>query len=221
MNQNLKIFFAELIGTFILVVFATGSIVIDSKNDNTFGVSFIALLHFIGLAIAVYAFRKISMACFNPAVTIGFLITKHISKNQSVKYFAGQIIGAILGSVFVKYILGNYGNLGTNIPNYDYSLPVIFGTEILATALLMGVIFIVVYTKGLKGFGGVAIAGIVAIDVLLFANISAASMNPARSLAPALISNIMGDLWIFWTAPFIGAATIGIIYRKITSKITR
>jgi len=221
MNNNLKIFFAEVIGTYILVVFATGSIVIDSKNDNTFGVSFIALLHFIGLAIAIYAFRKISMAYFNPAVTIGFLITKHISKNQSVTYFAAQIIGAILGSVFVKYVLGNYGNLGTNIPNYDYSLPVIFGTEILATALLMSVILIVVYTKGLKGFGGIAIAGIVAIDVLLFASISAASMNPARSLAPALVSNIMGDLWIFWTAPFIGSVIVGVIYRKIINKITR
>ena len=220
MNDNLKIFFAEVIGTYILVVFATGSIVIDGKYDNNFGVSFIALLHFIGLAIAVYAFRKISMAYFNPAVTIGFLITKQISKNQVFTYLTAQIIGAILGSIFVKQVIGDYNNLGTNIPNYDYSIPVIFGTEILATALLMSVILIVVYTKGLKGFGGAAIAGIVAIDVLLFAHISAASMNPARSLAPALISNIMGDLWIFWTAPFIGAAAVGVIYRKITSKIT-
>ena len=215
MNSTLKIFVAEIIGTFILVVFATGSIVIDGKNNNEFGISFIALLHFIGLAIAVYAFAKISMANFNPAVTIGFMITRHIKKNQFITYFVAQIIGAIAGSIFVKHILGNYGNLGTNIPNYDYSIPVIFGTEVLATALLMGVILIVVHTKGLKGFGGVAIAGIVAIDVLLFANISAASMNPIRSLAPALVSNILGDLWIFWSAPFLGSAIMGIIYRKI------
>ena len=98
MNSTLKIFVAEIIGTFILVVFATGSIVIDGKNNNEFGISFIALLHFIGLAIAVYAFAKISMPHFNPAVTIGFMITRHIKKNQFITYFVAQIIGAIAGS---------------------------------------------------------------------------------------------------------------------------
>lgn len=215
-SKQIKLFVAEVIGTFILVVFATSSIVINAKYDNAYGISFIALLHFVGLAMAVYAFAKISMAHFNPAVTIGFLITKHIPKNLVFTYFTAEIIGAILGSLFVKQVFGNYGDLGTNLPNYDFSIPVIFGTEILATALLMGVILVVVHTKGLKRFSGMAIAGIVAIDVILFANISAASMNPARSLAPALVANILGDLWIYWTAPFIGAIITAFAYTKIT-----
>jgi len=217
---QLKIFVAELVGTFILVVFATGSIVLDGANDNVFGISFISLAHFVGLAIAVYAFGKISLAHFNPAVTIGFLLTKHMPKTRLLTYIAAEITGAISGSIFVKHFIGNYANLGANFPNYSFSVPVVYGVEILATIFLMGVILIVVHTKGLKGFSGVAIAGIVALDVLFFANISGASMNPARSLAPALVSdNFFTDLWIYWTAPFIGAAIAAIMYRIIKAKI--
>ena len=215
-SSHIKLFFAEVMGTFILVVFATGSIVIAAQYDKTLGVPFIALLHFVGLAIAVYAFLKISMAHLNPAVTIGFLITKHMPKNQIWTYFTAEIIGAILGSVFVKYIIGTQGDLGTNLPNYNFSIPVIFGAEILATGLLMGVILIVVHKKGLRGFSGAAIGGIVTLDVIFFAGVSGASMNPARSLAPALISNIIGDLWLYWTAPFIGAVIVAFVYKFIT-----
>jgi len=217
---QLKIFVAELVGTFTLVVFATGSIVLDGANDNAFGISFISLAHFVGLAIAVYAFGKISLAHFNPAVTIGFLLTKHMPKTRLLTYVAAEITGAISGSIFVKHFIGNYANLGANFPNYSFSVPVIYGTEILATLFLMGVILIVVHTKGLRGFSGVAIGGIVALDVLFFANISGASMNPIRSLAPALVSGNFNftDLWIYWTAPFIGAAIAAIMFKALLAK---
>jgi hypothetical protein len=92
------------------------------------------------------------MAQFNPAVTVGFMITRHIvTRIQVVYYFTAEIIGALFGSLFVKYFIGNTANLGTNLPNYIYPIPVIFGIEVMASALLMSVILIVVYTKGLKG----------------------------------------------------------------------
>jgi len=218
-SKKLKVFAAEVVGTFILVVFATGSIVLDAKHDNAFGISFITLAHFVGLAIAVYAFRKISMAHFNPAVTIGFLITRHMPRNQLPTYLAAEITGAMLGSLFVKYFIGNYGSLGTNFPNYRFPIPVIYGAEIFATMFLMAVILAAVQTGGLKGFSGVAIGGIVALDVLFFAGISGASMNPARSLAPALVANITGDLWLYWSAPFIGAAIVALAYRLIGERM--
>jgi aquaporin Z len=218
MVHYLKIFMSEVIGTFILVVFATGSIVFDAKYDQEFGIAFISFAHFIGLAIAVYAFGKISMAHFNPAVTVGFLITKHMPKRQLVTYFLAEITGAVLGSLVVKHGLGNYGNLGANSPNYSFPLPIIYGIEIIATILLMGVILFVVHKKGLRGFGGVAIAGIVALDVLFFANISGASMNPARSLAPVLFTNTLGDLWLYWSAPFIGAGITAYAYKLIDER---
>ena len=142
---------------------------------------------FVGIAIGVYIFGKISMAHFNPAVTLGFLITKHITKIQLLYYITAEIIGALLGSLFVKFLIGSNANLGANAPNYSYPIPVIFGIEVLASALLMAVILVVVHTKGLKGFSGIAIGGIVGLDIFFLALISGASMNPARSLAPAFL----------------------------------
>jgi aquaporin Z len=212
--SNLQIFTVELIGTFILVVFATGSIVYDAEFFNgELGIPFAALAPFIALLIGVYSFGKISLAHFNPAVTIGYYITGHITKLQVVYYFTAEIIGAFLGSMFVLQFIGDGANLGTNAPNYDFSIFLIFSVEVIASAMLMGVIFYVVYTKGLRGFSGVAIGGIVGLDILFLAFISGASMNPARALAPALISGTLGDLWLYWSAPFIGTIIAAFAFR--------
>ena len=121
--SNLQIFTVELIGTFILVVFATGSIVYDAEVfDGSLGIPFAAVAPFIALLIGVYSFGKISLAHFNPAVTIGYYITGHISKIQVVYYFVAEIIGAILGSLFVLTFIGDAANLGANAPNYDFSI---------------------------------------------------------------------------------------------------
>ncbi|KFM18806.1 Aquaporin Z protein, partial [Marine Group I thaumarchaeote SCGC RSA3] len=212
--SNLQIFTVELIGTFILVVFATGSIVYDAEFfDGQLGIPFAAVAPFIALLIGVYSFGKISLAHFNPAVTVGYYITGHISKIQILYYFAAEIIGALLGSLFVMKVIGEKANLGANAPNYDFSLGLIFPVEVLASAMLMGVIFYVVYTKGLRGFSGVAIGGIVGLDILFLAFISGASMNPARALAPALLSGVLSDLWLYWTAPFVGTIIVAFLFR--------
>ena len=212
--SNLHIFIVELIGTFILVVFATGSIVYDVQTGGTLGVAFAAVAPFIALIIGVYSFGKISLAHFNPAVTIGYYITGHISKIQIAYYFAAEIIGALLGSLFVMSFIGSNADLGANAPNYDFSLFLIFLIEVLASALLMVVIFTVVYTKGLKGFGGIAIGGIVGLDIFFLAFISGASMNPARALAPALFSGVLDNLWLYWTAPYVGTIIIAFLFRN-------
>jgi aquaporin Z len=214
LSSNQKKFIAEVAGTFIVVVLAAGSVVIDAKTNGILGIPFVAFAPFVGVAIAVYLFGKISMAHFNPAVSIGFIITKHITKIQLLYYFTAEIIGALLAILFVKYIIGNQANLGANVPNYAYPLPLIFGIEILASGLLMAVIFVVVYTKGLRGFSGLAIGGIVGLDIFFLAFISGASMNPARSLAPAAFSGAMSNLWLYWTATFIGTSVIAFILRK-------
>ena len=212
--SNLQIFIVELVGTFILVVFATGSIVLDAEMFNSeLGIPFAAVAPFIALLIGVYSFGKVSLAHFNPAVTIGYYITGHITKIQVVYYFAAEIIGAILGSLFVLSIIGDEADLGANAPNFDFSMLLIFPVEVLASAMLMGVIFYVVYTKGLRGFSGVAIGGIVGLDILFLAFISGASMNPARALAPALLSGMMDNLWLYWSAPFVGTMIAAFAFR--------
>ncbi|MFQ5441045.1 MAG: aquaporin, partial [Nitrosopumilaceae archaeon] len=145
----------------------------------------------------------------------------HINKIQIVWYFAAEIIGAILGSLFVMNFIGTDANLGVNAPNYDFSFLLIFPVEVLASGLLMAVIFIVVYTKGLKGFSGIAIGGIVGLDIFFLAIISGASMNPARALAPALLSGTMNDLWLYWTAPFVGTMIVAFLFKGKFAKQRR
>jgi MIP family channel proteins len=218
LSSNQKKFFAEVIGTFVIVVLATGSVVLDAKYVGTFGLWFVALAPAVAVALMVYAFRKVSMAHFNPAVTMGYLVTKHMPKNLLPVYFAAEIIGAFLGSIFVRYFIGTEANLGANAPDHHFPLPLIFGVEVLTTALLMAVILVVVHTKGLRGFSGIAIGGIIGLDIFFLSFISGASMNPARSLAPALVSGYLNDLWLYWTATFVGSGIVGFIYRKKFAK---
>ena len=110
--------------------------------------------------------------------------------------------------------IGTQASLGANAPDYSYPLPIVFGIEVLATALLMAVIYLVVYTRGLRGFGGLVIGGMVGFDIFFLAFISGASMNPARSLAPALLSGVFDNLWLYWTATFIGSSTVALLVRK-------
>jgi aquaporin Z len=220
LTTNQRTFLAEIIGTFIVVVFATGSVVIDAKLNGVLGIPFVAFAPFVGIAVGVYLFSKISMAHFNPAVTLGFLITRHIKKSQLTFYFTAEIIGALLGSLFVKYVIGTEAQLGANAPNYTFSIPLIFGIEAFASGLLMVVILTVVYTKGLRGFSGIVIGGIVGLDILFLSYISGASMNPARSLAPALLSGSIEDLWLYWSATFIGTSVVAFILRAKFAKIT-
>lgn len=214
LSLNQRKFVGEVIGTFIVVTFATGSVVIDAKTQGVLGVPFIAFAPFIGVAIGVYLFGKVSMAHFNPAVTVGYLITGYVRRIQLLYYFAAEIIGALLSSLFVKYFIGNQGHLGANSFNHSYPMLLIFGTEVLASALLMAVILTVVYTKGLKGFSGIAIGGIVGLDIFFLSFISGASMNPARSLAPALLSGNVSDLWLYWSATFVGTMVVAFAWRK-------
>ncbi|HEY6659389.1 MAG TPA: aquaporin [Nitrososphaeraceae archaeon] len=217
LDKNTKIFFAELIGTFIVILFATGSVVLDTKLNGALGLPFIAIAPAIAVAVGIYLFGKISMAHFNPAVTVGFLITNHIERKKGLLmvYLLAEIIGGILASIFIFSIMGNEANLGANAPNYiDFPIYVIVGIEILASALLMLIILIVAYTKGAKKFGGIAIGAIVGLDIFVFGLISGASMNPARSLAPAIVSGYYTELWLYLTAPFIGTSIVAVLLKN-------
>ena len=217
-SSNKIIFLAELIGTFGLVVAATGSMVYDVSVGGIYGHHFVVAMHFIGLSIVVYAFGKYSMAHFNPAVTVGFFITKHVKGSQLPYYFVAQAIGAFLGSIFVLIVLGDYANLGTNYPNPASTIEANISYEILTTVFLMGVIYIVVHFKKLGKLTGVAIGGIIALDILFFGLVSGASMNPIRSLAPAVVSGVTHDLWLYLTTPFIGTIIVAFIYKALSGR---
>jgi aquaporin Z len=156
------------VGTFIVVVLATSPVVLNAKFGGRLGLPFVAFAPFVGVTIGVYLFGKISMAHFNPAVTLAFLISGHITKIQLLQYFAAEIIGALLASLFMMMIIGTEASLGANAPDYSYPLPLVFGIEVLATALLMAVIYAVVHTKGLRGFSGLAIEEELSVSTFSF-----------------------------------------------------
>jgi aquaporin Z len=151
-------------------------------------------------------------------VTIAFFITKHVKGRQLPYYFAAQAIGALMGSIFVLLVMGDYANLGMNYPNPTSTVEANISYEILASIFLMGVIYIVVHFKKLGKLTGVAIGGIIALDVLFFGLVSGASMNPIRSLAPAVISGVTGDLWLYLTTPFIGTIIVAAIYKVLSGR---
>ena len=217
-SDTKKRFLAELIGTFVVVVCATGSVVANAQSGGKIGLWYEAFAPFMAVSVMVFLFGRISMAHFNPAVTLAFLITRHMSVRLLPVYLGAEFIGAFLGSAFVWCIIGNAAHLGANAPNYSYSIVQILGVEILATAILISMILFVVSTKGLKGIGPAAIGSMIFFDIYFLSFVSGASMNPIRALAPAVLSGFLNDLWIYWSAPFIGSSIIAIIYKKKFSK---
>lgn len=191
---------------------------LDAQSHSV-GLLAIAFSPAIAVGFLVYAFAKISGAHFNPAMSLGLLINRSITLKEFPLYSAVQIVGAILASMVVLYTIGSDAYLGANFPNNNIELTTIFLVEILLTFLLMGVILASVHTKGLRGFGGAAIGLIIGLDILFGGNISGASMNPARSLAPALVSGNFENLWIYLTATFIGAVIAVFVYKIIEIQI--
>lgn len=211
---------AEFIGTFVLVFSATAPIVIDAQTGSV-GILGIAFSPAIGVGLMVYAFAKTSGAHFNPAVSLGFLVNRSISVREFLPYLAVQIGGALLGSIVVLFTLGSDAYLGVNFPNKDIGMVEIFLVEIFLTFLVMSVILAVVHTRGLWGFGGTAIGLIIGLDILFGGHISGASMNPARSLAPALLSGNFESLWLYWTATFIGTVISVLAYKVISREMAK
>lgn len=212
--SNTQKFLAEFVGTFVVVFCATASVVINAKSGNNIGLWFEAFAPFAAVSAMVFVFAKTSMAHFNPAVSLAFLITGHLRPKEFPVYLGAELLGAFSASLAVKYIIGTEANLGANVPNYEFTLPIIAGTEALATAFLVFMILIVVYTKGLKGFGSIAIGSVVFFDIFFLSFISGASMNPARSLAPAVVSGEISHLWLYLSLPFVGSAATSLAFYK-------
>lgn len=209
-KSGITIFAAETAGTFGLVVAATGSIVYDGMTSNLLGIGFVAGMHFVGLFCMIVLFGRYSMAHLNPAVTLGLAASGHIRMQIVPVYMAAQAAGAMAGSLFVLFVFGNHADLGANAPGPGYTVMQIFGAEVFATILLMGAVLYAA-VRGNALAAGAMVGGVVALDVLLFASVSGASMNPMRSLAPAVLTGVHDHLWLYWTAPFLGAAIPGII----------
>ena len=195
---------AEAIGTFALVFAGAGAVVIDAVTRG--GVTHVGVALTFGLIIMsmIYAVGDVSGAHFNPAVTIGFWAARRLTGRAVLPYLASQLAGALLASAVLRVLFGNVASLGATIPAGTAEQSLLL--ETLLTAVLMFVILCV--STGPKEVGvmaGIAIGGVIALEALFAGPICGASMNPARSIAPALVSGNLRALWVYIIGPLVGS----------------
>ena len=201
----MKRYLAEALGTFILVFAGTGAIVINQVSHGAVTHPGIALTFGLVVMAAIYAFGSISGAHLNPAVTLGLCLARHFSIREVPFYLASQICGALAASALMRLLFGNEAFLGATLPAGSAAQSFIL--EIVLTGILMLVILCVsTGPKELGALAGVAIGGVIGLEAMFAGPICGASMNPARSLAPALVSGHLDSLWIYLAAPMIGSA---------------
>lgn len=204
---------AEFIGTYALVTAGCGAIMVDAQT-GALGHVGIAFTFGLIIMVMIAATGHLSGAHFNPSVTIAFALTRHFPWRDVVAYIAAQVSGAVLGALTLRLIIGDVANLGVTLPAGDVWQA--FGLEIVLTAFLMFVIIAVATDTMAAGtIAAIAIGATVALDALWGGPISGASMNPARSFGPALVSGVWTAHWVYWLAPIIGAAIGGFAYQMI------
>lgn len=209
--------FAEFIGTFTLVFAGTGAVIVNHLSQGAvthLGISFV-----FGAVVTalIYALGHISGAHFNPAVTLAFWSSGFFQRNRVLPYILAQIVGAVVASGVLCLSFGSVANLGATLP-YQGNWQQSFTLETILTFILMFVIL----GSGLDrrapiGFAGIAIGLTVGLEAACMGSITGASMNPARSFAPALISWTWQHHWLYWIAPILGAQLAVWVYRYLSN----
>ena len=198
----MKKYIAEIIGTFSMLFCGCGAMVINDFTGGTITHPGVAITWGLIVMTMIYAFGDISGAHFNPAVTVGFAVAKKFSWKEVPKYIIAQFTGAIAASLLLLYLFPD-SDLGATIPTIE---PLkVFIIELLLSFFLMVVIINV--STGSKEIGpiaGIAVGGVILLEAMFAGPLTKASMNPIRSLAPALASGNFTDLWVYLTAPFLG-----------------
>ena len=195
---------AELIGTFALVFAGTGAMVINDVSGGATTHVGIALTFGLVVLAMIYAVGDISGAHFNPAVTSAFWLAGRLPGGRVVPYILSQCLGALAASAVLRSLFPAHATLGSTLP--AGSAWQSFVLELILTWLLMFVILNVSTGAKEKGItAGIAVGAVIGLEAMFAGSISGASMNPARSLAPAVLSGHLEHLWVYLTAPFVGA----------------
>ena len=205
---TVPVLLSEFIGTYALVLFGCGSIILSDLES--FPSVLIPLIFGLTITIFVYLLGRFSGAHFNPAVTIGFVLNKEISIKDSIFYITTQILGACLASQTHEIVFGRTHNFGVTTLSVNTTQG--FFMEALCTGLLMFVILLV--TRKENNIYGIAIGGTVFISALLIGDYTGGSLNPARSLGPALISGDIEDILFYIFAPITGSMISTRLYLK-------
>ncbi|MBK6544211.1 MAG: aquaporin [Saprospiraceae bacterium] len=211
-------YLAEILGTFALVFCGTGAIIINQQTQGA--ISHVGIAFSFGLIVMVmiYTFGNISGAHLNPAVTIAFALAKKFDRKELVPYILSQILGAFLASFILQYLFPtNNAMLGATIP-LGTAMQSFILEFILSYFLMLVIVNVSTGSKEQGMFAGLAIGAMVLLEAMFAGPICGASMNPARSLAPAIVSGHTEYLWVYLIATTLGAAcaipTWKILYRQ-------
>ena len=205
MRSTFKPLLAEFIGTFALVFAGTGAIIINDVSGG--GITHVGIALTFGLVVLamIYAVGDISGAHLNPAVTGGFWLSGRFPAGQAILFIPAQCLGAFAASGTLRALFPAHPTLGATLPSGGAMQS--FTLELILTFLLMFVILNVSTGAKEKGItAGIAVGAVIGLEAMFAGPICGASMNPARSLAPAVISGHLENLWIYLTAPFAGSA---------------
>jgi MIP family channel proteins len=213
-TQYLQKSLAEFIGTFALVFFGCGSIMIEAKFPGTIPAGGIPVIFGTIVATMIYTVGHISGAHFNPAVTLAFTVTRHFPVKQLPYYFVAQFIGAISAIALLSFLIPDSNIFGATIPTINIVSAFIW--EVVLSFFLMFVIIAVATdTRAVGVMAGIAIGTIVMLCAFIGGKFTGASMNPARSLAPAIFQGTLSDIWLYIIAPCVGTLLGALTYQKI------
>jgi aquaporin NIP len=206
---------AEALAAFALVFAGCGAIVADARYDGALGTVGVALVFGLVIMGMVYATGHLSGAHINPAVTLAFTVTRHFPLRDAGAYVAAQVAGAVLGALLLLAVWPDQpAELGATVPSVGVGSAFVY--ELVLTAVLMFVITAVATDTRAVGAGAaIAIGGAVGLDALFGGPVTGASMNPARSLGPALAAWEWGDFWIYLLAPAAGAVVGALAYQLV------
>jgi len=219
MRDSLRHFVSEFIGTFALVFVGGAAIMVVSQSNSASGLLQIALAHGLVLAVFISALMRIS-GHFNPAVTFGFLVARRIDPMMAGLYIVAQLLGAVLAAYLLKATFPAEVFAATRGGGQAISLDVTatqaWILEAVATFFLTFVVFgTAVDPKGPNVIAGLAIGLVVTLDILAIGPLTGASMNPARSFGPALVTGIYEGQFVYWTAPIIGSMVAALLYETL------
>jgi aquaporin NIP len=206
---------AEALAAFALVFAGCGAVVANVRYDGALGAVGVSLVFGLIIMVMVYATGHLSGAHINPAVTIAFTLSRHFPGRDAAAYVAAQVAGAVAGALVLLAVWPDRpGALGATVPSVGAGSAFVY--ELVLTAFLMFVIMAVATdTRAVGAAAAIAIGGTVGLDALFGGPVTGASMNPARSLGPALAAGEWRDFWIYVLAPVSGAAIGAFAYQVV------
>ena len=208
-SGDLRRYCCEFIGTFSLVFFAAGAVVVDARMGGTLGAIGPGLISGLVITVVIYAFGHVSGAHVNPALSIAAALIGHLDRRLLPGYVLAQLAGSVLAGMCLLWALGDHGAMGANLPNEALGIAPVtaFAIELFLSFLLMWVVAGVGLDRRAHGaFAGVAVGATVGLEVMLMGPVAGAAMNPARAFGPFVAMGDFTHYWIYVVGPLVGMA---------------